>query len=166
MKIKNYYLVIVLFLFSCSQIELVLQESEKSTPLKNKTTLKVLNSPSPILKEQLVFFFGENTDPEFHLTADFSENKTNRFVKKNQVATKIDYEIKIKYKLVNNIKNCTILESIENSRFSFIPKSSGYNFGSDRSLDELYKEVFKNNIENFLNKTQNRTNAEVCSIEN
>ena len=166
MKIKNYYLVIVLFLFSCSQIELVLQESEKSTPLKNKTTLKVLNSPSPILKEQLVFFFGENTTPEFHLTADVRENKTNRFVKKNQVATKIDYEIKIKYKLVNNIKNCTILESIENSRFSFIPKSSGYNFGSDRSLDELYKEVFKNNIENFLNKTQNRTNAEVCSIEN
>ena len=72
----------------------------------------------------------------------------------------------IKYKLVNNIKNCTILEAIENSRFSFIPKSSGYNFGSDRSLDELYKEVFKNNIENFLDKTQNRTNAEECSIEN
>ena len=166
MKIKNCYFVIVLFLFSCSQIELVLKESEKPTPLKNKTTLKVLNSPSPILKEQLVFFFGENTAPEFHLTADVSENKTNRFVKKNQVATKIDYEIKIKYKLVNNIKNCTILETIENSRFSFIPKSSGYNFGSDRSLDELYKEIFKNNIENFLNKTQNRTSAEVCSIEN
>ena len=84
MKIKNYYLVIVLFLFSCSQIELVLQESEKSTPLKNKTTLKVLNSPSPILKEQLVFFFGENTAPEFHLTADVRENKTNRFVKKTR----------------------------------------------------------------------------------
>ena len=166
MKIKNYYFVIILFLFSCSQIEFVLQDSEILTALKNKTTLKVLNSSSPILKEQLVFFFGENTDPEFHLTADFSENKTNRFVKKNQVATKIDYEIKIKYKLVNNIKNCTILEAIESSRFSFIPKSSGYNFGSDRSLDELYKEVFKNNIENFLNKTQNRTNAEICSIEN
>ena len=166
MKIKNCYFVIVLFLFSCSQIELVLKDSEKSTPLKNKTTLKVLNSPSPILKEQLVFFFGENTAPEFHLIADVSENKTNRFVKKNQVATKIDYEIKIKYKLFNNIKDCTILEVIENSRFSFIPKSSGYNFGSDRSLDELYKKVFKNNIENFLDKTQNRTNAEVCSIEN
>ena len=166
MKIKNYYFVIVLFLYSCSQIELVLQDSEKSTPLKNKTALKILNSPSPILKEQLVLSFGENTNPEFLLTVGVSENKTNRFVKKNQVATKIDYEIKIKYKLVNNIKNCTILEVIENSRFSFIPKSSGYNFGSDRSLDELYKEIFKNNIESFLDKTQNRTNAEACSIEN
>tara|TARA_B100001250_G_scaffold362416_1_gene341097 strand:- start:1044 stop:1544 length:501 start_codon:yes stop_codon:yes gene_type:complete len=166
MKIKNYYFVIVFFLFSCSQIELVLKESEKSTLLKNKTTLKVLNSPSPILKEQLVFYFGKNTAPEFHLTVDVDENKTNRFVKKNQVATKIDYEIKIKYKLVNNIRNCIILEAVQNSRFSFVPKSSGYNFGSDRSLDELYKGVFKNNIENFLDKTQNRTGLEECSIEN
>ena len=105
MKIKNYYFVIILFLFSCSQIEFVLQDSEILTALKNKTTLKVLNSSSPTLKEQLVFFFGENTDPEFHLTADFSENKTNRFVKKNQVATKIDYEIKIKYIVKVNDKN-------------------------------------------------------------
>ena len=176
MKIKNYYFVIVFFLFSCSQIEHVLKESEKSTLLKNKTTLKVLNSPSPILKEQLVFYFGKNTAPEFHLTVDVDENKTNRFVKKNQVATKIDYEIKIKYKLVNNIRNCIILEAVENSRFSFVPKSSGYNFGSDRSLDELYKGVFKNdlissqwpNYKNLrkFNKHQNEINDLIELISN
>lgn len=152
-------------MFSCSQIDFVLTNSKNLSPLKNKTSLIVLNSPSPILKEQLVFFFGENTDPKYILTADVSENKTNKFVKKNQVATKIDYEISINYKLFNNIMNCIILESVENSRFSFIPKSSGYNFGSDRSLDKLYKDVFKNNINSFLDKTQNKINSTGCTIE-
>jgi len=165
MKIKHCYFFLMLFLFSCSSIEFVLTSSENLTPLKNKTSLVVLNSPSPILKEQLVFFFGENTNPKYILTANVSEKKTNRFVKKNQVATKIDYEISIKYKLVNNIIGCTVLESVENSRFSFIPKSSGYNFGSDRSLDELYKDVFKNNIGDFLDKTQKKINSAGCSIE-
>mgnify|MGYP001354589538 CR=1 FL=1 len=166
MKIKNYYLFVVFFLFSCTQLEFVLTSPEKSRPLKNKTSLTVLNSPSPILKEQLVFFFGENTDNKYSLIADVKENKTNRFVKKNQVATKIDYEISIKYKLINNAKNCTILESVENSRFSFIPKSSGYNFGSDRSLYELYKDIFKNNIDSFLDKTKIKINSKGCAIEN
>ena len=71
-----------MFLFSCSQIEFTLTEKEKLTPLKNKTALKVLNSPNSQLKEQLVFFFGENLEPTYHLLVDASENKTNRFVKK------------------------------------------------------------------------------------
>ena len=68
-----------MFLFSCSQIEFTLTEKEKLTPLKNKTALKVLNSPNSQLKEQLVFFFGENLEPTYHLLVDASENKTNRF---------------------------------------------------------------------------------------
>jgi len=163
---KIHYLILFIFLFSCSQIEFTLTEQKISNPLKNKTSLSVVDSPSTTFNEQLVFFFGENIENKYHLTATVSQNKTNRFVKKNQVATKIDYEINIKYKLINNFENCLVTEADETSRFSFIPKSSGYNFGSDRSLDNLYKDVFKNNIESFLDKIKNKKGSKGCSIEN
>ena len=36
------------------------------------------------------------------------------------------------------------------SRFSYVPKSSGYNFSSDKSLEKLYQVAVNNNLEEFI----------------
>ena len=36
------------------------------------------------------------------------------------------------------------------TKFSFTPKSAGYNFGSDRSFDKLYNNGVDQNINNFV----------------
>ena len=40
------------------------------------------------------------------------------------------------------------------SKFSFTPKSAGYNFGSDRSFDKLYGGGVDQNINNFIETLQ------------
>jgi len=165
MRIYQLFFLFFFFLYSCSQIEFVLLEGESENPLKEKTNLIVTNSSSPIFKEQLVSFFGENIEKKFDLIINASEKKTNRFVEKSQAASKIDYEITINYWLINRQDNCTILKKYEKSQFSFTPKSSGYNFGSDRSLNGLYKNVFKNNIKSFLSDARENIKTSGCLIE-
>ena len=157
---------LLVFVFSCSNIELVLKDNIQTNPIKDKTLLLIDKNIEERFVRGLHSFFGNNTEYDYILKTKFLEKKENRIVKNNQVAEKIDYTIEVDYGLFYKTIECKIFSKKIISRFSFTPKSAGYNFGSDRSLDKLYKEVFKNNIENFLNKTQNRTNAEVCSIEN
>jgi len=166
MRVKLCYYILFLFLFSCSQIDFVLSDGEEQNPLKQKTSLKVVNGSSSIFVERLVYFFGENINPKFDLIINASEKTTNRFVEKDQVASKIDYEIKISYKLLNKVDSCIILETTKSSQFSFTPKSSGYNFGSDSSLGNLYKRVFDRNIEGFLSDAKNNIKSSRCAIEN
>ena len=82
------------------------------------------------------------------------------------MASKIDYEITISYLLAVEVNECVILETIEVSRFSFTPKSSGYNFGSDSSLTDLYKNVFKDNVQNFLTNAKSSIKSSECIVEN
>ncbi len=166
MKINLCFSILLLFLFSCTQIDFVLSEGDRTNPLENKTSLDVTNNTSSIFKDQLVFFFGENLHPKYRLIVNANEKKTNRFVEKNQVASKIDYEITINYLLVVETGKCVVLETIEISRFSFTPKSSGYNFGSDSSLNDLYKNVFRDNIKNFLTNAKSSIKSSECIVEN
>ena len=87
-------------------------------------------------------------------------------IKTNQVSTKIDHEIAINYILKNQSKKCTILIKKQYSRFSFIPKSEGYNFGSDKFLESLYKRNVENNISQFLDSLEKQIEKKKCINEN
>ena len=143
-----------LFIFSCANIEFVLKESSQTNPLKDKTVLLLDKNLEKRFVRGLYSNFGNNEKYEYILKTTFIEKKENRIVKNNQVAEKIEYTLEAKYDLFYKTSECKIYNKTIISKFSFTPKSDGYNFGSDRSFDNLYNSSVDQNINSFIDSLQ------------
>ena len=154
--IKNYIACIFLFFsFACSNIEFILKYDEDENPLKNKTVLIIDKNMDDRYAKNLYSYFGSSEEHEYILKAKFLEKKENRIVKNNQVAEKIEYTLQIDYNLYYKTEECKVFDKTIISKFSFTPKSAGYNFGSDKSFDSLYSNSIDKNINNFIDAFQN-----------
>jgi len=154
MIIKYTAFALLLFIFSCSNIEFVLKDSNLKNPLKNNTVLLVDKNSEERFMRGLYSNFGNNEKYEYILKTTFLEKKENRIVKNNQVAEKIEYTLEVNYDLFYKTIECKIYNKKIISKFSFTPKSTGYNFGSDRSFDKLYDSNVDQNINNFIDDLQ------------
>ena len=144
----------LLFIFSCTNIEFVLKDSSQTNPLKDKTVLLMDKNLEERFVQGLYSNFGNNEKFEYILKTTFVEKKENRIVKNNQVAEKIEYTLEVNYDLFYKTSECKIYNRTIISKFSFTPKSAGYNFGSDRSFDKLYNNSVDQNINNFIGDLQ------------
>ena len=165
---KNFVSIILLlcFLLSCSNIEFSYNENELKNQLYNKTNVNITGDEIPFLNTVVLSKFGTSQNGPLGLEINTLEKQTKIVIKTNQVSTRIDYEIIINYVLRNNSKKCTILTKKQHSRFSFIPKSEGYNFGSDRFLDNLYLRNIEKNIDQFLDSVEKQIEKKKCINEN
>ena len=165
---KNFILLILMlcFLLACSNIEFSYIEDELNNQLYNKTNIIITGDEIPFLNTIVLSKFGISQNEFLDLEINISEKKTKMVIKTNQVSTRIDYEIVINYILSNQSKKCTILTKKQYSRFSFIPKSEGYNFGSDKFLDNLYIRNIENNIDQFLDSLDKQIEKRKCINEN
>jgi len=164
---KNFVLLILqLFvLLGCSNIEFSYND-ELNNQLYNKTDIIITGDEIPFLNSIVLSKFGMSLNGSLGLEINISENKTKVSIKTNQVSTRIDYEIEVNYILRNQSKKCTIFIKKQFSRFSFIPKSEGYNFGSDKFLDNLYIKNIENNIDQFINSLDKQIEKKGCVNEN
>ena len=144
----------LLFIFSCTNIEFVLKDSSQTNPLKDKTVLLMDKNLEERFVRGLYSNFGNTEQFEYILKTTFIEKKENRIVKNNQVAEKIEYTLEVNYDLFYKTSECKIYNKTIISKFSFTPKSAGYNFGSDRSFDKLYNSSVDQNINNFIDALQ------------
>ena len=143
--------VLLFFIFSCSNIEFVLNDYyQTNNPLKDKTTLLFDKKSDERFVRELYSYFGNIEKNEYILKTKFLEKKENRIVKNNQVAEKIEYTLQAEYELFYKTLECKIFKKTIISKFSFTPKSDGYNFGSDRSFDRLYASSINKNINDFI----------------
>ena len=140
------------FLFSCGGVDFVLQDSEDNK-FKNNTLIVFSGDNEEGFLEELYSFYGNNNNGEFILKTSLVVKKENRLVKQNQVAEKIDYELTAGYEIFSKKQNCDFYRRVVVSKFSFVPKSFGYNFGTDKSLEKLYKRSLRANIQSFSNST-------------
>ena len=154
MIIKHIACSLLFFVFSCSNIEFVLKDNVLTNPLKDKTMLLIDKNSEDRFARELYSRFGNNKTYEYILKTKFSENKENRIVKTNQVAEKIEYTIEVDYSVFYKTSECKIFNKKIISKFSFTPKSAGYNFGSDRSFDKLYSRSVDRNINSFIDALQ------------
>ena len=153
--IKKYIVCSFLFfIFSCDNIEFVLKDSLQRTPLKDKTMLLMDKNSEERFVRGLYSYFGNNEKYEYILKTKFLEKKENRIVRNNQVAEKIEYTLEVDYDLFYKTSECQIFKKTIISKFSFTPKSAGYNFGSDRSFDTLYSSSVDQNISSFIDDLQ------------
>ncbi len=166
MKFVFIKLVVLFTLTSCSNINFLLDNKQSLDFLKNKTDVYVSGWNNPALKEVLFLVLGESKEKQFILKAEVNEKQTKRSVSENQVAQKIDYKITISYTLDSINKKCPVIKNQQASSFSFSPKSSGSNFASDILLQNLYKEVISNNVNNFIIFANTKLESHTCLNEN
>ena len=162
---NNLVFIFLLLVTSCTNIEFTYdQNSEINNPIYNKTKVtlsgKDLTSVYMVIPETL----GMSEEIDYELFIDIDETKTRRSVQNNQAVAKMDYKLSFNYELYDIKKTCYVFKKEIISRFTHVPKSSGYNFGSDKSLDSKYKIVLKKSLEDFIDLMSDENNF-VCINE-
>tara|TARA_A100001011_G_scaffold99627_1_gene105037 strand:- start:30449 stop:30946 length:498 start_codon:yes stop_codon:yes gene_type:complete len=142
--------ILLLILTSCSGIEFVYKNPNKATnPLVNKTLFITSGKDLTALNRYSSQYFGLSKEPRYKIIISVEETQTKKSVQKNQAISKIDYELDFDYNL-SDLDGCFIYSKKISSRFSYTPKSSGYNFGSDQSLEKKYDLAVKENMGRFV----------------
>ena len=99
--------------------------------------------------------FGKNKENEFTLIINIEEKKVKRSVKTNQATSNLKYELRFFYTLILNKKNCVTYDKEILSTFSILPKSAGYNYGTDASLEKKYELAVTDNVNRFISLLSN-----------
>ena len=148
---KKFLCVCLLFIIcSCSNIEFIYKDNINITnPLYAKTKFSVSGKELNYMNSYLPMFFGKNKNNDYELHIDIKEDKIKRSVETNQVTSNIRYELRFFYTLTSNKQGCIIFEKEILSYFSIIPKSAGYNYGTDASLEKKYEIAITENLNEF-----------------
>lgn len=167
MIIKKLFLFFVLLnLTACSQISFVYSDSKNLVnPIYNKTAYKFSGTDIAAAYRYAARYFGNTSNPTFYVKIKIEEETSKRSVQSNQAVSKLDYQLTFIYSLSSLETECSILETDIVSKFSYVPKSSGYNFGSDQSLQKLYELAVKSNLTQFIDSIK-QENLNTCKNEN
>ena len=166
MKILRLFL-ICFFLASCSNIEFVHKNKEgDDNELYNKTVYNIKGDTIPEIGTNILRLLGKSDEGSYFLEININEEIIKRSVEKNQVSKKTDYEISMNYKLTIKNSLCDLYVKNISSRFSFVTKSSGYNFGSDESLSKLYDMAVAENLNRFVGSANEYLKINKCLNEN
>ena len=142
---------IFLFLTSCSGVDFVYKDKKNIiNPLYEKTNIDISGTELVFINTYLPMLFGENKFNEFNLFINIKEKKTKTSVEKNQATSNLMYELRFQYSLFSNTKECKTYEKEVLSNFSIIPKSGGYNYGTDASLEKKYELAITENLNQFI----------------
>ena len=153
---KSLITILFIFITGCSNIEFVYKENKNLiNPLYEKTDLSTSSLDLNFINSYLPMFFGENKEDIFKLLIDIEENKIKRSVKTNQTTSKLRYELRFSYTLILNRENCVAFNKELLSSFSIIPKSSGYNYGTDASIEKKYELAIIENVNRFISIISN-----------
>ena len=142
---------IFFFISSCSQVDFVYKDSKNLiNPLYEKTQVNTSGVDLDYINSYLPMIFGTNKDNKFNLSIDVAEQKTKRSVETNQTISNLRYELRFSYELASVSKNCVTYKKEILSFFSIIPKSDGYNYGTDASLEKKYEIAITHNLNQFV----------------
>ena len=152
---KLFVIFMFLVLISCTNIEFVYEDDNGLiNPLYEKTHVKTSGIDEAFINSYISTLFGTNKANEFNLLIEIEEKQTKRSVKLNQTVSNLKYELNFKYNLKLN-GGCTTYKKEVLSYFSIKPKSSGYNYGTDISLEKNYELAVMDNLNRFLSFLEN-----------
>ena len=138
------------FLASCGSVDFVYKDNKKLVnPLFQKTEVNTsginfnfINSYLPMFLVIIMKMYSNSIN--------ITERKTNVSVETNQATSNLKYELSFFYTLIFKKDNCIIYEKEIASNFSIIPKSSGYNYGTDASLEKKYELAIRESLKQFV----------------
>ena len=159
---KLIFIFLCCFVVSCGGIEFVYKNNKNLiNPLYQKTKVITSGTDLSFMNSYLPMFFGENNEHTYILKININEKKTKRSVETNQATSNLRYELRFYYTLTSIEKDCITYEKEIVSYFSIIPKSSGYNYGADTSLEKKYELVVEDNLNQFAS-TLSDINIDSC----
>ena len=148
---KIFFISLFFTTISCSNIEFVYKEKGNLiNPLYEKTNVVTSGVDLVFLQSYVPKVFGDVNEKDFNLLVNIEEEKTKRSVETNQAASNLKYELRFTYTLESVSKNCITYKKEILSFFSIIPKSSGYNYGTDASLEKKYELAITENLNQFV----------------
>tara|TARA_B100001057_G_C22814464_1_gene936804 strand:+ start:998 stop:1486 length:489 start_codon:yes stop_codon:yes gene_type:complete len=147
--------ILVFFIFfilqSCNDIEFVYNDKKNLTnPLYENTKVSTTGLELAFLKSYIPMFFGNTKNEKYSLSILIQEEKIRRSVETNQAVSDLRYELKFFYEVKKIDENCVIFKKKVISSFSINPKSSGFNYGTDVSLQKKYELAVRKNINQFI----------------
>ncbi len=148
---KIFSLILIFFITSCNSIEFVYKDtSNLANPLYDKTEVIISGTDLVFLNAYVPMFFGNNKNEDFKLLINIKEKRTKRSVELNQATSNLRYELRFFYTLLSNKNGCLVYEKEILSYFSILPKSAGYNYGTDASLEKKYELAIIDNLNQFI----------------
>ena len=148
---KLFFIFLFCFIVSCSGVEFVYNnEKNPVNPLYQKTKVITSGTDLSFMNSYLPMYFGESDEHTYSLQINVNERKTKRSVETNQATSNLRYELRFYYTLTSIKNNCITFEKEIISYFSIIPKSSGYNYGADTSLEKKYELAVSDNLNQFI----------------
>ena len=149
---KNlFFIFLFCFVVSCGGVEFVYKnEKNPINPLYQKTKVITSGTNLSFMNSYLPMYFGESDEYAYNLLIDVNEKKTKRSVETNQATSNLRYELRFYYTLTSIKNDCVTFEKEIISYFSIIPKSSGYNYGTDTSLEKKYELAVSDNLNQFV----------------
>lgn len=149
---SRFFTLIFLFLVaSCNNLEFVYEDNKGVTnPLYERSEVAVSGLELRFIKSYIPTFFGETRDPEYDLLIEINEKKIKSSIEINQAVSSLSYELRFVYLLKSIKLNCLVYSKEILSTFTINPKSSGYNFGTDVSLEKKYELAIKENLDRFI----------------
>ena len=149
----NKILIIFIFIFvsSCSKVDFIYSNNDKLTnPLYDRTNVTTIGINLAYLNSYIPVVFGNNKENFYNLLIEITETKTKSSVETNQAASNLRYVLRFKYTLNSIEQDCEVFYKEIISYFNIIPKSDGYNFGTDTSLEKKYELVIADNLSQFV----------------
>jgi len=148
---KLFFIFLFCFIVSCSSVEFVYNnEKNLINPLYQKTKVITSGTDLSFMNSYLPMYFGESDEYTYNLQINVNEKKTKRSVETNQATSNLRYELRFYYTLTSVKNNCITFEKEIISYFSIIPKSSGYDYGADTSLEKKYELAVSDNLNQFV----------------
>ena len=159
---KLFFIFLFFFVASCSGVEFVYKNDKNLiNPLYQKTKVIISGTNLNFMNSYVPMLFGENKEEIYNLKININEKKTKRSVETNQATSNLRYELRFYYTLTSIKDDCIIYEKEIVSYFSIIPKSSGYNYGTDASLEKKYELAVSDNLNQFVS-VLSETNIDGC----
>ena len=148
---KLFIVFLFYFVISCGGVEFIYKNDKNFiNPLYQKTKVITSGADLSLINSYLPMFFGESNQHAYILKININEKKTKRSVETNQTTSNLRYELRFNYTLTSIKKDCITYEKEIVSYFSIIPKSSGYNYGTDTSLEKKYELAIGDNLNQFV----------------
>lgn len=148
---KLFFIFLLFFFISCSDVDFIYENKKTPlNPLYQKTNVITKGLGLNFLNSYIPMFFGNTEKNNFRLLINIKEKKTKRSVESNQATSNLRYELRFLYTLSSNDMGCIIYEKEILSYFSIIPKSAGYNYGTDASLEKKYELAVIENLNQYL----------------
>ena len=143
--------ILFFYITSCNNIEFVYNDDKNLiNPLYNKTHIVLSGVDLVFMKSYVPMFFGNDKNNEYNLSIYIEERKTKKSIETNQATSNLRYELRFFYILESNKHSCKVYEKEILSSFSIIPKSAGYNYGTDASLEKKYELAITDNLNQFV----------------